>query len=248
MSVESQTKLHWKGLRKRLGTRDVLRGATGSLASGEVVAILGRNGAGKTTLVRILATLEGADQGEVRVAPARGGARETALRQRVGFLPHEPPLTPALTVGENLEFQLACEGPARSSELDAARSALARWGVADRWSQVVRTLSRGQAQRVSLAALELAERPLRLLDEPFTALDSRTASGLIAAVRRWRTEGVGVLFVTHDLGLADQLADRILVLRRGQTFDVPDAVRHSSEARTRMEAALEDDDAPTSAV
>ncbi|MFC4003560.1 ABC transporter ATP-binding protein [Prauserella oleivorans] len=185
------------GLTKRFGPREVLSGVDLSIRRGEFVALLGRSGSGKSTLLKILAGLDTDVHGQVRV----DGTVSVAFQQ--------PRLLPWRRVWRNVVLGLG----ERSRDRALAERALAEVrlaGHADAWP---RTLSGGEAQRVSLARALVREPGLLLLDEPFGALDALTRLAMHRLVEDlWREHEPGVLLVTHDVDEALLLADRVLVL------------------------------------
>jgi sulfonate transport system ATP-binding protein len=178
-----------------------------TVADGEIVAIIGGSGCGKTTLLRLIAGLEVAGSGTIRI----GETAVSGPSPDVGVVFQEPRLLPWLTVAQNVAFGLGhdadCARQARVNDL-LARLRLAAYH--DRWP---RELSGGQAQRVAIARA-LAPRPrILLLDEPFSALDALTRETLhVELLDLWSVEKPTMLLVTHDLYEAVKLADRIIVM------------------------------------
>jgi len=198
MARELIARVH--GLTKRFGDRTVLSDVDLEIAKGEFVALLGRSGSGKSTLLRILAGLDAEVEGEAEVT----GTVSVAFQQ--------PRLLPWRKVWRNVVLGL----PGRGRDREVATRALAEVrldGHADAWP---RTLSGGEAQRVSLARALVREPDLLLLDEPFGALDALTRLAMHRLVEDlWNEHQPGVLLVTHDVDEALLLADRVLVLGEG---------------------------------
>jgi len=189
-----------RGLTKRFGERTVLSGLDLEIGPGEFVVLLGRSGSGKSTLLRILAGLDGAVEGEVTVH----GTVSVAFQQ--------PRLLPWRKVWRNVVLGLRGHGADRA----LAERALAEVRLADLADAWPRTLSGGEAQRLSLTRALVREPDLLLLDEPFSALDALTRlamHGLVADL--WERHRPGVLLVTHDVDEALLLADRVLILDGG---------------------------------
>ncbi|WP_020499549.1 ABC transporter ATP-binding protein [Sciscionella marina] len=187
-----------RGLRKTFGERAVLDGVDLTVARGEFVALLGKSGSGKSTLLRVLAGLDGAVEGIADVA----GSVSAAFQ--------EPRLLPWRKVWRNVVLGTQC------SREQAVR-ALAEVHLEDRADAWPGTLSGGEAQRVSLARALIREPSVLLLDEPFGALDALTRLAMGGLVQElWRKHGQSVLLVTHDVGEALTLADRVLVLEDGR--------------------------------
>lgn len=212
-------------LTRRYRDLPVVSGVSLSLAAGEGVCLLGGNGAGKTTLLGMAATLIPPSAGTLcyRGAPAAEALPEA--RGRIGYASHESLLYRELTVRENLAFHRRLHRSA--ADLDALLDAhrLAAWA-----DLPARLLSRGTAQRVSLARAFLHEPELLLLDEPFAGLDGPARDRLTAALRRAREAGAALLLATHDLDRGLEVTDRALVLRAGQVvFSGPNADRPTIE-------------------
>ena len=188
-----------KGLTREFDGRVVIDGLDLEIAPGEFVALLGHSGCGKSTLLRILAGLDTQISGDVTVP----------RRRAVAF--QSPRLMPWKRVWRNVVLGL----PGRPDRERATRY-LDEVGIAARAGAWPKTLSGGEAQRVSLARALVREPDLLLLDEPFGALDALTrvkAQQLVADL--WQRHGCSVLLVTHDVEEALRLADRVLVMRDG---------------------------------
>ncbi|WP_396269967.1 ATP-binding cassette domain-containing protein [Ideonella sp.] len=194
-----------KGLDKRYGQRQVLQQVDLQIAPGEFVAIVGRSGCGKSTLLRHLAGLEQADAGHIRLGEHASPAE---ARADVRIMFQDARLLPWKRVLDNVALGL--KGP---DARQRALTALAEVGLADRADEWPAVLSGGQRQRVALARA-LVHRPrLLLLDEPLGALDALTRIEMHQLIERlWHEHGVTALLVTHDVGEAVALADRVVLI------------------------------------
>ncbi|MDR2127459.1 MAG: ABC transporter ATP-binding protein [Burkholderiaceae bacterium] len=189
------------GITKRYGTNTVLDGVDLDIRQGEIVALVGPSGTGKTTLLRVLAGLESASGGRAEVSPS-----STVMFQ-------EPRLIQALRVWKNVLLDDAHKPGA----LELARAALQDVGLQDKLDSWPVSLSGGQAQRVAVARALYRRPELMLLDEPFSALDAFTRRSMQSLVLGlWAKYQFGIVIVTHDLDEALILADRIVILSRGQ--------------------------------
>jgi heme ABC exporter ATP-binding subunit CcmA len=206
--------LEARGLKRSFGGLRVLRGVDLVVRPGEAVVVAGPNGAGKTTLLRLLAGLMRPEAGEIRVLghPVRGD--DAAGRRSLGLVSHQSLLYDDLTLAENLTFAARLYGLPRPGE--AARRALEAAGLAARWDETPRRLSRGMAQRAAIARALLHRPQLLLLDEPFTALDAVSAERLRADLATRLAEGLGMVIVTHRLGEVWGVATRVAVLADGR--------------------------------
>jgi sulfonate transport system ATP-binding protein len=201
------------GLTRRFGAQTVLAGVDLEIAAGSFVAVVGRSGCGKSTLLRQLVGLDQPSAGSIRFVDAKSGAEVPAtsrlMFQEARLLPWAPVLT-------NVEVGLGerQDDPSASGE---ALDALASVGLSGREGDWPGILSGGQKQRVALAR-SLVSRPNFLaLDEPFGALDALTRiemQNLLESV--WRDQGFTALLVTHDVGEALALADRVVLLQEGR--------------------------------
>jgi tungstate transport system ATP-binding protein len=189
---------------------------------GEVLAIIGPNGAGKSTLLRVLALLEPPGRGAVTVrgAAATTPAARLALRRRMASVFQSPLLCDG-TVAENAALALRFRGVGRAEAERRARPWLERLEVADLAARPARTLSGGEAQRVSLARALAAGPEVLFLDEPFAALDPPTREALLDDFARLMAETqTTAVFVTHERGEALRLGDRVAVLLDGRLAQV----------------------------
>ncbi len=202
-------------VRHAFGGRQVLRGISLEVRAGEIYALLGPNAAGKTTLVRAICGRLKPDSGEVRLV-GRDPFRDGEARAALGLAPQALALYPQLTVSENLETFASLAGLKGRAVREAVTRAMAVTQTAERARTLVRQLSGGFQRRVNIAAAILAEPKLLVLDEPTVGVD-QTAKGAIGeALTQLKSEGVGILLVTHDLDQAGGLADRVGILRDGE--------------------------------
>jgi len=189
--------------------RPAVHHLSGRFAPGSLTAVVGPNGAGKTTLLRALAGLHRPEEGRIEA----GAARIALLPQQAGIDRSFP-----VCCLDVVLFGLWAEtGPFRTVPRDGrarAVDALAAVGLAGFERRPIGSLSTGQFQRVLFARLLLQDAPVVLLDEPFNAVDARTAADLLALVRRWHGEGRTVIAVLHDLDLVQRDFPETLLLAR----------------------------------
>ena len=206
---------------RHYGRRRALSHVSLACRSGEVLGLLGPNGAGKSTLLSILATLLAPSAGEVRYGARTAAEAGPSLRACLGFLSHDLHLYPELTAFENLKFFAQLYGVPRVGDRVAA--ALERSGLTSRRDDVISGFSRGMRQRLALERALLHEPRLLLLDEPFTGLDDASVDALVARLRELRGAGRILVVVTHDLDVAEQLLDKVAVLKDGRLVALDDA-------------------------
>jgi ABC-2 type transport system ATP-binding protein len=195
---------------KRYGDHEALRGVDFSIDVGEVFGLLGPNGAGKTTTVEILEGYRRRDGGTVEVLGIDPEHSDSAWRRRVGVVLQSSSLYPALTVGESLRiFGGYYELPRDADEVAEIV------GLSDKRSARVRTLSGGQKRRLDLGLALIGDPELIFLDEPTTGFDPGARRNAWDTIRNLRSLGKTILLTTHYLDEAEQLADRVAVLRSG---------------------------------
>ena len=221
-----------RGITKRFGFREALRGVDLTLGRGECVAVFGPNGAGKTTLIRILTLALRPDAGWLSIAGHEARTAGASIRQSLGVVSHQSYLYDDLTARQNLEFygRLYDVRSVRSR----AETLLARFGLRRRADDAVRTFSRGMQQRLSLARALLHEPQVLFLDEPFSGLDPQAMEMLQQTLADLCRDGCGVVLVTHDLDRGLDVSDRWIVLDDGKL------VEHGAAAagdRERLQAA-----------
>jgi ABC-2 type transport system ATP-binding protein len=205
-----------RGLVKRYGEREALRGVDLATEAGELLAVIGPNGAGKTTLLSILAGIAAPDEGEVHMP-----------RGAVGWVPQQAAFYRRLTVEENLLLfaRLERRGEPRASVEEMLELA----GLKERRGEVVARLSGGNQQRVNIAIGLLARPSVLLLDEPSVGLDPRQRARLWQFVAALAERGTTVIFSTHDIQEAERYGQRLLVLADGEAlFDgTPEELREA---------------------
>ena len=213
-------------VRVSYGGADVLDVAALEVRAHEVLGVIGPNGSGKSTLLRVLGLLEAPARGEVRW---RGRAVRAAdaleARRRMATVFQEP-LLADMTVAANVALGLAFHGVGGDERETRVTRWLARLNIAPLRDQRARTLSGGQAQRVALARALVLEPEVLLLDEPFSGLDEPTRAALLPDVATiLRSDRVTTVFVTHDRGEAQALADRVAVLIGGRILQLDETAR-----------------------
>jgi putative ABC transport system ATP-binding protein len=212
---------------KSFGPTPALRGASLSVTSGEIVAVMGPSGSGKSTLLHCLAGILRPDMGETRFAGRRidtmaEGERSALRRDRFGFVFQSGQLVPELTAEENVALPLLLGGSRRADALREARAWFARLGLGGFEARRSGELSGGQAQRVALARGLVSRPEVLFADEPTGSLDSLAGEQvmeLLAAAAR--DEGTTVILVTHDPRVA-AYAHREVIVRDGKVTSPAD--------------------------
>ena len=221
------------GVRKRFDTHQALDGIDFAVAPGEVVAIIGPSGCGKTTLLRCINALVSPDRGAVVMdgepvgLKRRGGGLEpiptgamNRKRRDIGFVFQRFHLFRHLTAIDNVALApRLVSGRSRSEARSIARDLLSRVGLADRTDAYPNRLSGGQQQRVAIARALAMKPRLMLLDEPTSALDPETVHEVLEVIRTLVQGGMTMVMVTHELGFARDVADRIVFMSDGRIVD-----------------------------
>ncbi|MET9074689.1 amino acid ABC transporter ATP-binding protein [Streptomyces sp. NPDC004232] len=222
------------GVHKWYGAHRVLDGIDLTVRPGEVTVILGPSGSGKSTLLRVVNHLEKPEIGHVSVGGEPIGVRRgsggrlkelseraiLAQRSRIGFVFQNFHLFPHLTALDNVAAAPAATGRlTRPAARDLARELLTRVGLGDRTGHYPRQLSGGQQQRVAIARA-LALRPgVILFDEPTSALDPELVGEVLAVIKDLAAGGTTLVIVTHEIGFAREVADRIVFLDEGRIVE-----------------------------
>jgi ABC-2 type transport system ATP-binding protein len=218
-------------LRKRYGEEEALRGISFEIEEGEVFGLLGPNGAGKTTTVEILEGYRTRDGGRVEVLGFDPQRSERSFRERIGVVLQQSEMFPNLTVGEtHALFAGYYERPRDVDEV------IRLVGLDAKRDTRVRRLSGGQQRRLDLGIALVGDPELLFLDEPTTGFDPAARRAAWEMIRSLRSLGKTVLLTTHYLDEAQQLADRVAVLREGRmvTIGTPaDLTGSSLEAEIR---------------
>ncbi|WP_149258953.1 ABC transporter ATP-binding protein [Actinomadura sp. K4S16] len=206
-----------RGVVRRFGPVEALRGLDITVPYGQVTALVGANGAGKTTLLLILATLLAPDAGTVRIAGHDALARPAEARDALGWMPDAFGVYDQLTVDEYLGFFADAYGLPKQERPRRIRALLSLVHLDDHLGRPVHALSRGQKQRLGMARA-LVHRPrVLLLDEPASGLDPRSRIELRDLLRSLAADGVAVLVSSHILSELEEIADRVVLVDHGRT-------------------------------
>jgi polar amino acid transport system ATP-binding protein len=208
---------------KSFGESAVLRGVTMNVVRGEVVCLIGSSGSGKSTLLRCINGLETYDRGKVEIEGRRVDRRSSTIRQiraevsmvfqRFNLFPHRTALANVM------EGPLYVKKEAPGTVEARARQLLARVGLSGREGAYPAELSGGQQQRVAIARALAMEPKAILFDEPTSALDPELVGEVLSVIRALARDGMTMLIVTHEMGFAREVADRVLFLDRGAILE-----------------------------
>ncbi|HLU49372.1 MAG TPA: ABC transporter ATP-binding protein [Planctomycetota bacterium] len=210
-----------RGIRKRFGFREVLRGVDLTGLPGSSSVIVGPNGAGKSTLLRILAGAMRPTYGDGHVAGFDLKKSAAKARARIGAVFHQSFLRPELTLDENLRFYGELYG---RFDRERAAELIDVVGLSRRRGDRVRTFSQGMTQRANIARSLLHDPDLWILDEPFNGLDPPGRKLLIGLLRSFVESGRAAVVVTHDLALGREVGSRRLLLEDGLLAPLDDGM------------------------
>ncbi len=225
-----QPMIEARGLRKRYGNHEVLRGISLTVPAGEVLALIGPSGSGKSTLLRCLNHLETIDSGDIAIdgetlarTDERGHchyAPDAQLRRacaKTGMVFQHFNLFPHLTVLENLiEAPMVVQGLAREAAIARAEALLAQVGLLQKRDNYPARLSGGQKQRVAIARALAMQPQVMLFDEPTSALDPELTGEVLRAMRELADGRMTMLVVTHEMGFAREVAHRVAFMDQGE--------------------------------
>jgi ABC-type polar amino acid transport system ATPase subunit len=246
----SDAVLQIRNLQKSFGEHRVLKGIDLQIGKGEVLVIIGPSGSGKSTLLRCLNFLEEYDHGEVlfhgqlvgyRKAShnrmIRDSAREIAnIRKRMGMVFQSFNLFPHMTVLENvIEGPVIVLGISRSDAERNAKILLDRVGLGSKVNEYPSKLSGGQQQRAGIARALAMNPEVMLFDEPTSALDPELVGEVLDAMKSLAADGMTMIVVTHEMGFARDVADRVVVMDDGSIVEIgspADIFSNPSQART----------------
>lgn len=233
--------IHIKHLTKDFGKQEVLKGITEDIHTGEVVVVIGPSGSGKSTFLRCLNLLEAPTDGEIVFEGSsltKLSEKElNALRQKMGMVFQSFNLFPHMTVLENIKIApMKTKG---TSDQEAEKKGLAlleKVGLSDKAQAYPSSLSGGQQQRVAIARALAMDAQVMLFDEPTSALDPEMVGEVLKVMKDLAETGMTMVVVTHEMGFAKQVADRVWFMDEGMIVEQgpPESLfTHPQEVRTQ---------------
>jgi len=222
-----------EGLTKSFGDNEILKGIDLEVERGDVVSIIGPSGSGKTTILRSLNVLERADGGHIEVdgrviCSDRGKAKIQfaskkelrSIREGLGMVFQRFNLFPHMTALENIvEAPMAVKGVSRTVAEKTARELLESVGLSHRADHYPAQMSGGQQQRVAIARALAMEPSIMLFDEVTSAVDPELAGEILLVMKRLAEQGMTMLVVTHEMGFAADISDRVLFIDHGKVVE-----------------------------
>jgi polar amino acid transport system ATP-binding protein len=220
--------LSLRGIEKSFGTQHVLRGVDLDVHRGEVICLIGASGSGKTSLLRCMNLLMEPDKGEILIEGAPlfrrvgqeklklSNAQINAVRSKTGMVFQNFNLFPHRTALRNItEAPLVVKKVPRAEAEALGNKLLTRMSLQEAGHKYPSQLSGGQQQRIAIARALAMQPTIMLFDEPTSALDPELVGEVLAAIRQLATEGMTMVIVTHEIGLAYELADRVVFMDQG---------------------------------
>ncbi len=216
----------FQNVSKWYGALQVIHDISATVEKGTTIVLCGPSGSGKSTLVRAVNRLEPIQKGRITLAGRDIHAKSVnvnALRTGIGFVFQQFNLFPHLSVIDNVMLPLRrLRGQSRKQALPPAMLMLERVGLADKAASLPADISGGQSQRVAIARSLILKPDVLILDEPTRALDPEMVSEVLKLLKELSGGGITMMCVTHEMGFAREVADRIWFLKKGRlTFDAP---------------------------
>ncbi|ANN70157.1 amino acid ABC transporter ATP-binding protein [Bordetella bronchialis] len=229
-----------RGVHKRFGALEVLKGIDAEISKGEVVCVIGPSGSGKSTILRCINGLERYDEGEISVDGQRvdcDAASIVSIRTQVAMVFQRFNLFPHRTALENVvEGPIYVKGEPRRQALERGRELLASVGLADKENAHPPQLSGGQQQRVAIARALAMQPKAILFDEPTSALDPELVGDVLGVMRKLADDGMTMVVVTHEMSFAREVADRVLFFDGGVVVEqgpAREVLNHPTHPRTQ---------------
>ena len=236
----SDVLIETKDLRKSFGDLEVLKGINEVIRKGEVVAVIGASGGGKSTFLRCLNMLEEPTSGQVIFEGNILDAKSTNLnlhRQKIGMVFQQFNVFPHLTVLDNITITPILEKKVKKEDAEKeAYELLRRIGMEDKANEYPRKLSGGQKQRLAIVRAMAMHPDIMLFDEPTSALDPEMVKEVLEVIRELTRSGMTCVIVTHEMGFAREIADRVLFIDGGIIVEegTPEEVfEHPKNERTK---------------
>lgn len=214
---------------KKYNGLKALDNITFSIKRGEIFGLLGPNGAGKTTTLRVMSTLIKPDSGEVIVNGINLKNNNHSIQGLLGVCPQEIALYLELTVWDNLLFFGMMGGLHRKKAKDRAEELIKEMALEEKAREKVSLLSGGMKRRLNIAVSIIHKPKVLFMDEPTVGVDPRTRSSIFSLLRRFKNNGMTIIYTTHYMDEADRLCDRVAVMDRGRiiALDTPGSLKKS---------------------
>lgn len=236
----SDYRVEMKNVHKSYGDNDVVKGVNLNVANNEVVVMIGASGAGKSTVLRMINGLETVTSGEILIDGediAHKGTNINKVREKIGMVFQHFNLFPNMSVMGNVTLAPTELGIASKEEaIKQAKAMLEVVGLTDKADAMPAQLSGGQKQRVAIARALAMHPDIMLFDEPTSALDPEMVGDVLGVMRRLAKQGMTMVIVTHEMGFAKEVADRVVFFDNGTILEQgtpEDIFEHPKEERTK---------------
>ena len=236
----TETLIKIENLHKSFGKNEVLKGINLEIKRGEVVVIIGPSGSGKSTLLRSMNLLEEASQGKVIFEGVDITDKKNdlfAMREKMGMVFQQFNLFPNMTVMENITLSpIKTKGESKAVAEKRAQELLEKVGLPDKATAYPQSLSGGQQQRIAIARGLAMEPDVLLFDEPTSALDPEMVGEVLAVMQDLAKSGMTMVIVTHEMGFAREVADRVIFMADGVVVEdrTPEQIfEQTQEQRTK---------------
>lgn len=222
-----------KNLHKSFGDLDVLKGIDLHVDKGEIIAIIGPSGSGKSTILRCMNLLEEPTKGEIIFEGQNIADKKVNIdkvRQKIGMVFQNFYLFPHMTVQDNITLApTKVKKISKEEAIKKSKYLLQRVGLTDKKDAYPAQLSGGQKQRIAIARALAMEPDMMLFDEPTSALDPEMVKEVLDVIKELANEGMTMAIVTHEMGFAKEVADRVIFVDEGKIVedDIPDKVFNS---------------------
>ena len=219
----TKTRVEMQNVHKSYGNNDVIKGVDLKIEDNEVVVLIGPSGAGKSTVLRMINGLETTTSGDIVIDGediAKPGVNIDQVRQKIGMVFQHFNLFPNMSVKQNITLSPTELGLRTKDEADAeAIKLLEQVGLTDKADAMPDSLSGGQKQRVAIARALAMHPDIMLFDEPTSALDPEMVGDVLGVMRQLAKEGMTMVIVTHEMGFAKEVADRVVFFGDGKVLE-----------------------------
>lgn len=238
--MQSENILEVNNLTKKYGRTVAVGNVSLTVAAGEIFALIGPNGSGKTTLVKTIAGLLQPTQGKISVAGYEVGSKAVQAKQNTGYIPDEPAIWDGMSGSEFLYMVGALWGISPNEAHKRIEDLLKNFDLAADLNGPFEEYSRGSKQKISILAALLHQPKLLLVDEPIVGLDPAGAAAAKRLFGEFSKAGGAILLVTHTLQVAEEIAQRIGLLRQGELVAIGSLAELRAKAGLPAQASLEE--------
>ena len=232
-------------IEKSYATVMAVRGVSFAIAPGEIFALLGPNGAGKSSIIRMLVGMTRPDNGTIKVQHQQQ-EYDHVPRRFLGYLPEDRGLYPDKSVEKNLLYLAQLHGLSKTEAQQEMQHWLDIFELSDRRQEELKQLSKGNQQKVQLIAAVIHKPALVILDEPFSGLDPINQEKVVGFLKTLREKGMTVILSAHQMAMVEKLADRMLLMAKGQVVLAGTLAAIQQQAQPKPEVLIETEQALSS--